>query len=618
METKTQTLSFGKRLLAPSTAELRETLLGLASASVNREIYVDSFLGMYLDDGLNLEPWDTFLIFDFHKIYFYENSNLLEGPKIGSVLRWLRDDYRVDIKHLTAYGQEQFDFFYPLEVLEIVSTFWSDCPPGTLITFDLTNGEIRRAKVLVHPKSKQPVIHQSELDCVVHAEPIPPLQDCFSERHLRIGPSPELGDLVSPDIGLIRQEDAVVSQLAFPVVITQLAGGHDKRIFCGGKSRRSEGAVIAARCEVVERYCANFVDPEAHLVYGSYEMFSEMAIDPQALHFRHPRPDPAGTRVPYTSELPIYWCPAQDLLTGTTHLVPAQEVWFTTRSLPGENLCTRSNSSGCALGGSFEEAMLFAILELVERDAFLTAWYLRRSCRKIDPDSVKLEEFQLLWCRARHSYRNYSIQLFDMTTYIGLPVVLCIAIRQHGTGPKIMLSAACRLHCDEAALSAIKDMASMPHANSYDESNGRRLLAHPEEVVSPADHAAYYSVEENFGRLSFLDFDARPVLAAKDVDQSSLIPRQDRYNLKQVIEAIAGHVSSLGLTVLVKDLTHREFSGRDLVCLRAIIPGLYPIWFGYYGARLTITKRLQHLYQEFSGQALDDESQLNLDIHPFD
>src|SRR5215813_4662572 len=183
METKTQTLSFGKRLLAPSTAELRETLLSLASASLNREIYVDSFLGMYLDDGLNLEPWDTFLIFDFHKIYFYENSNLLEGPKIGSVLRWLRDDYRVDIKHLAAYGQEQFDFFYPLEVLEILATFWGDCPPGTLITFDLTNGEIRRAKVLVHPKSKQPVIHQSELDCVVHAEPIPPLQDCFSERH---------------------------------------------------------------------------------------------------------------------------------------------------------------------------------------------------------------------------------------------------------------------------------------------------------------------------------------------------------------------------------------------------------------------------------------------------
>src|SRR5262249_23479091 len=135
METKTQTLSFGKRLLAPSVAGLRETLLSLAAVSLNREVYVDSFLGMCLDDGLNLEPWDTFLIFDFHRIYFYENSNLLEGPTIASVLRWLRDDYCVDIKHLTAYGLEQFDFFYPLEVLDIVSTFWSDCSPGTLITF---------------------------------------------------------------------------------------------------------------------------------------------------------------------------------------------------------------------------------------------------------------------------------------------------------------------------------------------------------------------------------------------------------------------------------------------------------------------------------------------------
>ncbi|HKD82621.1 MAG TPA: YcaO-like family protein [Candidatus Angelobacter sp.] len=618
MQTKTQTLSFGKRLLAPSAAPLRETLLRLTEPSLDREIYVDSFLGMYLDDHLKWESWDSFLIFDFHRIYLYENSSVPEGPKIGSVLRWLRDDYRVDIKHLAAYGQEQFDFFYPVEALEIVASFWRDCPSGTLITFDLTNGEIRKTKAFVHPKSKPPLIRHSERDCLIEAERIPPLQDRFSERHLRIGQGPELSDLLSPDIGLIRQEDAVASQLAFPVVLTQLAGGHDKRIFCGGKGRRIAGAAITARCEVLERFCASFVDPKAHLIYGSYEMFSTTAVDPQSLCFRLPRPDPAGVRIPYASDVSMYWCTAQDLQTGKTHLVPAQEVWFTTYSLPGENLCIRSSSNGCAVGGTFEEAALFSILELIERDAFLTAWYLRRSCRKIHPESITLEEFQLVWCRACHTYRNYAIHLFDLTSDLGLPVVLCVAVRQHGKGPKVMLSAACRLHCDEAALSALKDMATMPDVRFHDESKARELLAHPEAVVSPEDHAAYYFAEENFGRVSFLDFDARPVLTAKDVDRNSLVPRQDRYNLKQIIATIAGHLSELGLNVLVKDLTHREFADRNLFCLRTIIPGLYPMWFGYYSVRLNITDRLRHLSQKFTGQILKDESQLNLDIHPFD
>ena len=618
METAIKTLSFSKRLLTPSASGVRETLLRLAAASLDREMYVDSFLGMYLDSSAQLESRSSFLIFDFYRIYIYENSASPGGPKINSVLRCLRDDYPIDTRHLAGYGQDEFNFFYPLETLQILPLYWDDCPPGTMIAFDLTNGEIRRTEAQVHPKSGQPVIESSGMDCLAHAASLPPLQDRLTGLNLRMGPGPELGDLLSPDLGIIRQEDVIVTQFGVPVVITQTANGHEKRIFCSGRNRRREKAVTTARCEALERHCANMVDPAAHLVYGSYAELREMAIDPETLCFRHPRPDSPERRVVYNRELSMYWCAVSDLLTGKSHLVPAQEVWFSTRSLPRENLCIWTTSSGCAVGECFEEALLFSILELVERDAFLMAWYLRRPCQRIDPGSIQSEEFQLFWQRARHTYTNYSIHLFDITTDIGLPAVLCMAIRQHGNGPTVMLSAACRLHCSEAALGAIKDMAGMPDTSSYDDANGRKLLGHPEEVVSPEDHASFYGMEENFGPLQFLDFEAPPGIAAADVDRDSLISRRDRYNLKPVIGTIAGHLNDLGLKVLVRDLTHEEFRARNLVCLRAIIPGLYPMWFGYYGLRFRMTDRIQALSKKFTGQLLDEESSVNLDIHPFD
>src|SRR5205085_2861553 len=137
MRTKQGTLLFGKRLLASPMLTLREKLAALADRSLEHDIYVDTLLGMNFDRELQLPDCQSFLIFDFYRIFLYENSAPADGPKINSAIRYLCDDYPVrPIKIFASYAQQQFQFFYPLEILEVLPLLWAERQPGIIITLD--------------------------------------------------------------------------------------------------------------------------------------------------------------------------------------------------------------------------------------------------------------------------------------------------------------------------------------------------------------------------------------------------------------------------------------------------------------------------------------------------
>ena len=620
METKAGTLSFGKRLLSSGAAAVRDKLLDLAGRSLDHDLHVDTLLEMHLDPGAETQAAKSFLIFDFHRIFLYENSDLPDGPMIDSVIRSLVDDYPVSPIQIMADHAQEFHFFHPVEVLEVLPLLWCHLHPGTLVTLDLSSSEIRMAQAFVHPecelpRNQKPLPAEGAENTEEHKLS---LKDCFTGPNLRGDSTPKLDDLVSPNVGMIRRETSFMGRLSFPMVMTQMSAGSGTTFSCGGRSTKMPAALHAARCEAIERFQVNFLDPEASLVYGSYQMLQDMAIDPETLCFSLLRDSPSKQWIRYDRSLPMYWTPACNLLSGKMQLVPAQEIWFNTPKLPDENLCLMSSTNACAVGGSVEEAALFAIFEAIERDAFLTTWYLRRRCVQVLPSSIRMEAFQWLWHRLQSVYPNYSILLFDITTDVAIPVILCAAVKQSGQGPQVVFSTACRLHADEAAFAAMKDLSGMFDAESYDEARARKLLERPEDVTTPEDHAAYYSLPETFERLDFLGFHEQPRRTTQEIDQSMWIQRRNSYNLKTVLEEILGRLNALGITVLLKDLTHREFRRRNLHCLRAIAPGLYPMWFGYYALRFRMSDRLRRLSETFAGKPLDDMSQVNLELHPFD
>jgi len=161
METRAGILSFSKRLLAPGALAVREKLLYLADRYLDHDIHVDTLLGMHFDPVPETQAAGSFLIFDFYRIFLYENCALPDGPRINSVVRSLIDDHPISPIPTLADHAQEFYFFHPVEVLEVLPLLWCHRRPGIIVTLDLSNAEIRTAQAFVHPECELPRIEAS-------------------------------------------------------------------------------------------------------------------------------------------------------------------------------------------------------------------------------------------------------------------------------------------------------------------------------------------------------------------------------------------------------------------------------------------------------------------------
>lgn len=602
--------SFEPALLHREHETLRHKILTLAEAFPARPLRVDTVIARYIDpENAPAAAAQTWLLFDFHRLFLYEDRGLPDTPNIDSVVRFIIDDYPLKEFGLVSdyLKHHPFKFFYDLETLDLLPRLWSSAQPGNVTVLDLVTAEIRVSRAHVHP-------------CVQATTD----QVCNSTGHLFVGPGwrasvmPNLEGLRSPDVGFIRAERNLMSGASMPVAIARVAWSEGQREeFSGGISSSAVEAKLVARCEGLERLHVIAARANESLVFGSYAELSNDAVDPVSLFYRVSGPGPDRPYTAYDPNTPMYWTWGYQPLRRQDRMVPAQDIWFNTHLLPGEHCCIVTSTNACALGSSFEEASLFAILEAIERDAHLTTWYLRRPCQQIDPASVTFAPFQLLWARLKSAFPDFQIHFFDLSADIAVPTVAAVSVKQKGNGPKVLYAVASRPLAEQAMSSALKDLSSWLTTNpeTYLRERYEKFLAAPELVLRPEDHRAFYSLDETFGRLSFFGFDAAPSLSAEEVDAKSPIKRQDSYNLSEVLENILYHLEEHGVEMVLKDLTFPTLA-KQIRCVKAVAPGLYPMWFGYNYARFAVTERLQRLAKRFNGRTLVDDADFNLDIHP--
>ncbi|MFD9070192.1 YcaO-like family protein, partial [Streptomyces lasiicapitis] len=100
--------------------------------------------------------------------------------------------------------------------------------------------------------------------------------------------------------------------------------------------------------------------------------------------------DPAapGTRLAAaeTSRRPLRWYPARWLGSGAHVQVPAGLVDYPARAEDADGF--DPSPSGAASGGTREQALRSALLEVIERDAFLTAWFHELPLVRLDADHL--------------------------------------------------------------------------------------------------------------------------------------------------------------------------------------------------------------------------------------
>jgi ribosomal protein S12 methylthiotransferase accessory factor len=365
------------------------------------------------------------------------------------------------------------------------------------------------------------------------------------------------------------------------------------KIFCPpgfGHAEDPSIAELASVCEALERQ-SSVPFGKRPAIRESYGNLRERALDPRSLVL-HSRDLSAGDPllVPYDDDLVICWTEAYSLRGSHSILVPFQAVYYgrwtsaSSEYFPSEPVFIYETSNGCAIGACIEEAIIHAILELVERDAFLLTWYAKRSPVRLRASTWGKAD-QIL---ARMWDYGYDVNILDITApEFGIPSVWLLAVGRDRRVPATVSTAAARLNFEDAIYAAALELASVIPAveRRFDVERARRLLRDPELVVSMGDHSQAYAAPEARGQLEFLL--SGPVTSFVSQDRCA-----ERRDLRAILVELVERFARCGLDVLVADTTTLEQERLGLTCVKVLIPGLLPMTFGHRRRRLEGAWRL--------------------------
>lgn len=428
---------------------------------------------------------------------------------------------------------------------------------------------------------------------------------------------------LGPVVGLARQERY---PLAF--VGAAIAGDRAEPDAGYGRALTFADAERVALFEAVERMTGRAPRGKRTVLRGSYTgLGPARAVDPSRFGQYEPHvADLPGSRIArWTPDTVTDWVYGWSAAEGRALALPEQMAYWglPRRRAGGGPAFVLESSSGCGLGNSLEEAVLYALFEVAERDAFLMAWYARTPLARIAPpddDPLVGHAADLL------DSLGYELLLFDSTNDFGLPAVVSLVLcRDAGSAaPQAFFAAGAHPDPLEAIRSAVVEavvsvgaVAEMERTSPgrLDRERLRPMLDEPELVTGMEDHTALSTLPEARSRFDFLLAGAAP-RPWQQVWPGTPQPAPD---LGAFLAETTARVVRAGMDVVVVDQTDpvvRDALG--LYAAKVLVPGALPMTFGHLYRRTRGLPRLLEVPWRLG--RLPDRPRyedLPLDPHPF-
>ncbi|MGW0899152.1 TOMM precursor leader peptide-binding protein, partial [Streptomyces goshikiensis] len=230
------------------------------------------------------------------------------------------------------------------------------------------------------------------------------------------------------------------------------SGEYLRETFWGGHTDSFTRSGQVGVLEGLERYAGMRARSRTTSVRGSLTRFGAEAVDPrevglysEAFHRENPRVRP------FDPDREIAWVWGWSLRDKAPRLVPEILTYYHAPGL--ENRFVQESSNGCASGGSPAEAVYFALMEVVERDAFLLTWYGRQPLPEIDPASSSRPATRAMVDRL--AMYGYRARFFDTRITFPIPVVTAVAERFDGGPGRMCFGAGAGLDPESALDSAL-------------------------------------------------------------------------------------------------------------------------------------------------------------------
>ncbi len=378
-----------------------------------------------------------------------------------------------------------------------------------------------------------------------------------------------------------------------------------------GKGMSEDAARISALGEAVERYCGG-IWPDDVLPRVTRAELDGDSIDPRELVLY---PDAAYATLPYDryeDAARLGWIKARDLGRDVEVSLPAQPTLMAYTPKHGEARLCQVTSNGLAAGPTLPDAALRASYEVIERDAFISAWLLGLSGTRIDPTSIGLRETDTLL--AAHRRRGVEIELYRLHTTLSVHCMMAIGVAADDQRlPAFVLGLGADHDAVAASRSALLEVAQVRPGLRYRMADPK-LLEHRaslwedhSRVATLEDHDLYYSGFETASALHVLRTGNAQSLhdVAGPAGLEGSVAR---------LTSLAIELAEQGHRLCVADLTPPDMAPLGLYAARAVITGYQPIYFGE-AERRPAMHRLATLTAQFS-HARFSPTALNPYPHP--
>ncbi|MGW1542075.1 TOMM precursor leader peptide-binding protein [Streptomyces sp. NPDC002309] len=346
--------------------------------------------------------------------------------------------------------------------------------------------------------------------------------------------------------------------------------------------------------EGLERYAGTHRRRGTQLLTASYTSLGEDALNPADCGFYAPetyRDDPMVD--PFDADRPIPWVWGYSLRDHRQLLVPARLVHYSA-GLAADNFVFEC-SNGCAIGSCLEEAVLGGLLELIERDAFLLAWYGGTRLTEIDLATVGDPTVRAMIDRA--GLQGYDVHAFDNRVDLAVPVVTGLAVRRDGGPGLYSFGAGASLDPASALEGALSEVLTyIPHLPGQVRERQGELEAMADDftkVLHLKDHAQLYGLPAMAAHVTPYH-EPREVLPMADVYASWEASGRPRTgDLADDVALCRDELARAGHDVIVVDQTTPEQSRMGLRTVCVLAPGLLPIDFGWSRQRALGMPRLR-------------------------
>jgi ribosomal protein S12 methylthiotransferase accessory factor len=373
-----------------------------------------------------------------------------------------------------------------------------------------------------------------------------------------------------------------------------------------GHGRTLEEATTAALGEACERYCS-FSPLTGEYIVASADEVGPEAVDPESFRWftddQFAAPDFPYQR--FTRSTRVTWSLGYALDSGAPAYLPSQLVYLPGPHFDAEVPVVYSTSNGTACGSSLSEAILGALLECLERDAFMLTWRSRLSLRRVDWSGSETAAFDQRFFAP--SGARYDV--VDLSSFHDVPT--CLAIVHGGPSGAIGVGAASSASPRNAWWRALREgfasRAWLKHERLS--SDGPVWPSAAEEVRDFKDHFFLYSDPARRDALRFLTASDRTV----GIDEIDPLPESDvRYQIRHIVSSLRER----GIDTYYVDVTAAEVEAIGMRVVRVISPQLCAPDTAH-SVRLLGNPRLRTAAWEcglLSAPLRFDE--LNLDPHP--